>query len=149
MNNLISKQKVLNTLDFVDKACIGEERTVEKYKELLTECIKVLSSAENKGDLISRQAVLETIDSRIEQIKKNTNAMNKSYPHLSFAEGVHDGYCRLKCDLRILPSVSASENPNKCGDLISRKSLLNKIDTYVVGSQDKEFICKLIKAVTG
>jgi len=30
-------------------------------------------------------------------------------------------------------------------DLISRKSLLNKINAYVVGSQDKEFICKLIK----
>jgi len=30
-------------------------------------------------------------------------------------------------------------------DLISKKSLLNKINAYVVGSQDKEFICKLIK----
>lgn len=33
-------------------------------------------------------------------------------------------------------------------DLISRKSLLNKIDAYVVGSQDKEFICKLIKEMS-
>ena len=30
-------------------------------------------------------------------------------------------------------------------DLISRKELLNEINAYVVGSQDKEFICKLIK----
>lgn len=30
-------------------------------------------------------------------------------------------------------------------DLISRKKLLNEINAYVVGSQDKEFICKLIK----
>jgi deoxyadenosine/deoxycytidine kinase len=104
MSDLIDRQKVLNTLDNADKF-LDEERTVEKYKELLTECIKVLPSAENKGDLISRQAVLETVDSRIEQIKKNADAINKSYSHLSFAEGVHDGYCRLKCDLRILPSV--------------------------------------------
>ena len=33
-------------------------------------------------------------------------------------------------------------------DLISRKSLLNKINAYVVGSQDKEFICKLIKEMS-
>lgn len=30
-------------------------------------------------------------------------------------------------------------------DLISKKGLLNKINAYVVGSQDKEFICKLIE----
>ena len=57
MSNLIDRQKVLNTLDFVDNALTDEDRTVEKYKELLTECIKVLPSAENDGDLISRQAV--------------------------------------------------------------------------------------------
>ena len=57
-------------------------------------------------DCISRHAVLETIDNRIEQIKKDANEINKYYSHLSFAEGVHDGYCRLKCDLRILPSVT-------------------------------------------
>ena len=39
---------------------------------------------------------------------------------------------------------SLGEKPKE-GDLISRKSLLNKINAYVVGSQDKEFICKLIK----
>jgi len=43
-DDLISKQKVLNTLDFADNALTDEERTVEKYKELLTECINVLSS---------------------------------------------------------------------------------------------------------
>lgn len=48
MSELISRQAVLNTLDNMDKA-LDEERTVEKYKELLTECIKVLPSAENKG----------------------------------------------------------------------------------------------------
>lgn len=43
----------------------------------------------------------------------------------------------------MMMAISAlSENK---GDLISRKSLLNKINAYVVGSQDKEFICKLIK----
>jgi len=43
------------------------------------------------------------------------------------------------CDMAI---SALSENK---GDLISRQSLLNKINAYVVGSQDKEFICKLIK----
>lgn len=47
----ISRQAVLNTLDNMDKA-LDEERTVEMYKELLTECIKVLPSAENKGEWI-------------------------------------------------------------------------------------------------
>lgn len=51
MDNLISKQKVLATLDFADKA-LDEDRTVEKYKELLTECIKSLSSAEKEGKWI-------------------------------------------------------------------------------------------------
>lgn len=48
MSDLIDRQAVLNTLDNMDKA-LDEERTVEKYKELLTECIKVLPSVENKG----------------------------------------------------------------------------------------------------
>lgn len=49
MSDLISIQKVLATLDFADNALTDEDRTVEKYKELLTECIKVLPSAENNG----------------------------------------------------------------------------------------------------
>lgn len=51
MDDLISRQKVLATLDFADKA-LDEERTVEKYKELLTESIKALPPAENKGEWI-------------------------------------------------------------------------------------------------
>ena len=48
MSDLISRQKVLATLDFADNALTDEERTVENYKELLTECIKVLiSDSEN------------------------------------------------------------------------------------------------------
>ena len=62
MSDLIDRQKVLNTLDFADNALIGEGRTIEKYKELLTECIKVLPTAENKGDLISRQAILDELE---------------------------------------------------------------------------------------
>ena len=52
MSDSISRQKVLATLDFADNALTDEERTVEKYKELLTECIEVLPSAENKGEWI-------------------------------------------------------------------------------------------------
>ena len=48
--DLISRQKVLNTLDFADKALTDEVRTVENFKAILTECIGVLSSAENKGE---------------------------------------------------------------------------------------------------
>lgn len=43
-DDLISKQKVLNTLDFADSALTDEERTVENFKAILTECINVLSS---------------------------------------------------------------------------------------------------------
>ena len=45
MSDLISRQAVLNTLDNMDKA-LDEDRTVEKYRELLTECINELPRAE-------------------------------------------------------------------------------------------------------
>ena len=48
MSDSIDRQKVLATLDFADNA-LDEERTVEKYKELLAECVKALPPAENKG----------------------------------------------------------------------------------------------------
>ena len=51
MSDLISRQKVLETLEVAD-TFLDEERTVEMYKALLTECIKVLPSAENKGEWI-------------------------------------------------------------------------------------------------
>ena len=75
-------------------------------------------------DCISRQAVLETIDNRIEQLKRDVNEINKSCSRLSFAEGIHDGYCRLKCDLRILPSVtpqSKAEVLDKIRDEIEKQ----------------------------
>lgn len=37
----VSRQAVLNTLDYIDKT-LDEDRTVENYKELLKECYKVL-----------------------------------------------------------------------------------------------------------
>lgn len=46
MSDYISRQKVLATLDYADNALTDEERTVEKYKELLTECIKTLPKVE-------------------------------------------------------------------------------------------------------
>ena len=49
MSDYISRQAVLNTLDNMEKA-LDEDRTVEKYKELLTECIKVLPTVENKAE---------------------------------------------------------------------------------------------------
>ena len=43
MSDLISRQKVLETLEVAD-TFLDEERTVEMYKALLAECIKVLPS---------------------------------------------------------------------------------------------------------
>ena len=88
-----------------------------------------LEQQEPCEDAVSRQAVIETIDSRIYQIKRDANAINKSYSHLSFAEGVHDGYCRLKCDLRILPSVtpeSVTDFVDKCREC-GREKVIDKI----------------------
>lgn len=56
-DDCISRQAVLNTLDNMDKA-LDEERTIEKYKELLMECIKVLPSAENKNGRWERMSDL-------------------------------------------------------------------------------------------
>ena len=58
MSDYISRQAVLNTLDNMEKA-LDEERTVEKYKELLTECIKVLPSAE--GEYIKKEDLLNSV----------------------------------------------------------------------------------------
>lgn len=41
MSDSIDRQKVLNTLDFADNALTDEVRTVENFKAILTECIKV------------------------------------------------------------------------------------------------------------
>ena len=41
--DVVSRQAVLNTLDFADKV-LDEDRTVEKYKELLIACYKDLPS---------------------------------------------------------------------------------------------------------
>ena len=58
------------------------------------------------SDLVSKAEVLHIIDTRIEQLKKDREKIQKSYNHLSFTEGIHDGYCRLKCDIRLMPTVS-------------------------------------------
>ena len=108
MSELISKQAVLNTLDNMDKA-LDEDRTVETYKALLTECIKVLPSAEIKGDLISRQAVLDEMDKR----------------HA-------EGDCITKGFIKALPSVE-----NK-GDVISRDSILTRVRLNYTNHQTVE-----------
>ena len=41
--DVVSRQAVLNTLDFADKA-LDEDRTIETYKELLIACYKDLPS---------------------------------------------------------------------------------------------------------
>ena len=68
MSDLIDRQKVLNTLDFADNALTDEERTVENYKELLTECIKVLPSVEKNGEWIkekrNRDVIIDILKDR-------------------------------------------------------------------------------------
>ena len=109
---------------------IGSNEDIE-FQEALDMAIEALEQEPCGKDInvsatgaISRQAVLETIDNRIEQIKKDANEINKYYSHLSFSEGVHDGYCRLKCDLQILPSVTPqprSEVLDKIRDEIEKQ----------------------------
>ncbi len=90
MSDSISKQKVLATLDFADKA-LDEERTVEKYKELLTECIKALPSVENKGEWIIR----EDNTSFVKQIPRRW--VECSHCGWSFSyDRIHDDFCS-KC----------------------------------------------------
>lgn len=50
----ISREAVLNTLDYIDKV-LDEDRTVEKYKEMLKECYEVLS-------LVTPQPMAESED---------------------------------------------------------------------------------------
>lgn len=49
VEDCISRQSVLNTIYFAEKF-LNVERTVEKYEELLMECVKFLPPAENKGE---------------------------------------------------------------------------------------------------
>lgn len=59
-DDYISRQAVLNTLDKMDKA-LDTDRTVESYKELLTECYKDLPPAvsnEKTGKWIDNKYVL-------------------------------------------------------------------------------------------
>ena len=90
--DLISKQKVLNTLDFADNALTDEERTVENYKELLTECIKVLSSnPENPNKCFDGMTNGEVLQALFPYVKTEDTSFNtligtnldKSYVPLS------------------------------------------------------------------
>ena len=49
--DVVRRQAVLNTLDKMDKA-LDEDRTVENYKELLTECYKDLIPVIPKEEII-------------------------------------------------------------------------------------------------
>lgn len=78
MSDLIDRQKVLNTLDFADNALTDGERTVENYKALLTECIKVLPSAENKGEWIYDKGIYNWRCSRCGQTPPPTGYCGKA-----------------------------------------------------------------------
>jgi len=113
MSDLISRQAVLETLDDMDNA-LDEDRTVENYKELLTECYEVLppvtpqtkkrteertkthacdciSRETHVCDCISRQAAIDALS------------------HMMDTDGFRDGWAvsraNVDCMLRYLPSV--------------------------------------------
>jgi len=69
--DVISRQAVLNTLDRMDKA-LDTDRTVESYKELLTECYKDLPSVKQEpktGHWIMTSDYLTTAYSSIDYVK--------------------------------------------------------------------------------
>ena len=119
MEDLISRQAAVDAVKFGITHAIRINRYTGEKDDLFQasndelekaiERIKELPTVSVCTDAISRHEVLRTIDDRIEQLKRHKGEINKSYSHLSFAKGVHDGYCRLKCDLRILPPVSVAE----------------------------------------
>ena len=65
----ISRQAVLNTLDYIDKT-LDEDRTVEKYKEMLKECYEVLPS------VTSQQT--STLDKIREEISEHADKLKDS-----------------------------------------------------------------------
>lgn len=86
MSDLISRQKVLNTLDNMDKA-LDEDRTVENYKELLTECIKALPSADVRENIHGEWIKIQSGDKDFPESIVCSKCKNAN-SHLDFNE--HD-----------------------------------------------------------
>ena len=119
------------------KSCKHSDNGKCAYTEECHECMwESKYEQEPCDDAISKHVVLEAIDSRIEQIKRDADVINKSYSHLSFVEGVYDGYCRLKCDLWNLPSVTPQP---KMGRWVNRTG--NRKDGY-------EYTCDSCKKIS-
>ena len=76
MSDLIDRQKVLATLEVAD-TFLDEERTVEMYKALLVECIKVLPSA--TGEWIFDKGIYNWRCSRCNQTPPPTGCAGAAY----------------------------------------------------------------------
>lgn len=82
--DVVSRQAVLNTLDFADKA-LDEDRTVETYKELLIACYKDLPSIAHTQKL-GRWIF-------VDKAHEHARCSECSYGNIDLLDGKSHNYC--------------------------------------------------------
>ena len=82
--DVVSRQAVLNTLDFADKA-LDEDRTVETYKELLIACYKDLPSVAHTQKLGRWMFV--------DNAHEHARCSECSYGNINLLDGKPHNYC--------------------------------------------------------
>ena len=65
-------------------------------------------------DLISRQAAIDLINARLSQPCKNHT--------IEFAQGMEDGYCRIRSDIKSLPSAQPEQRWIPCSERLPEES---------------------------
>ena len=80
----VSRQAVLNTLDFADKA-LDEDRTVETYKELLIACYKDLPSVAHTQKL--RRWIF------VDKAHEHARCSECGYGNIDLLDGRPHNYC--------------------------------------------------------
>ena len=128
MSDLISRQKVLNTLDNMDKA-LDEDRTVETYKALLTKCIKVLPTAKSDGDLISRERLINEWDDLGRRYAMPTTPIHKrafrEFPSADARENIPVKFIPINADCRGYADIFGCTN---CGGIITVSNVAKELD---------------------
>jgi hypothetical protein len=100
------------------KGAIKKPNTKDGYMgQAFDMAIKALEQ-QTCEDAVSRHDVMRTIDDKIDQIRRDKDKINEYYSHLSFVDGIYDGYCVLKCDLKILPSINPQPKTGKWIDIM-------------------------------
>lgn len=82
--DVVSRQAVLNTLDFADKA-LDEDRTVETYKELLIACYKDLPSVAHTQRL--RRWIF------VDKAHEHARCSECGYGNIDLLDGKPHNYC--------------------------------------------------------